>query len=329
MQPLISVVMPVYNVETYVAEAISSVLAQTIRHFELIIVDDGSTDRSVEICRSFQDPRIQIVSQKNRGLAGARNTGILHSRGAYIAFLDSDDRWLPEKLELHFIHLTANPQIGVSYSGSRFIDANGCPLRVAQQPKLQDITPEEIFCRNPVGNGSTPVIRRADLDRVAAPNPSEFTRLCYFDETLRQSEDIEMWLRLALMGESKFEGIPGLLTEYRVVSGGLSAQVVRQYQSWEMVVDRLRDIAPEFVDRYANRAKAYQLRYLARRMVQLGDPGMAVALIKESIQASRRPFIDEPIKSLTTYFVAMLGTKISPENNARILRLASGGRLVS
>lgn len=329
MHPLISVVMPVYNIEAYVAEAVQSVLSQTFRSFELIIVDDGSTDRSVEICRSFDDARIQIISQKNRGLAGARNTGIIHSRGKYIAFLDADDRWLPEKLELHFIHLTANPHIGVSYSGSRFIDADGLPMRIAQQPKLQDITAEHIFCRNPVGNGSAPVIRRADLDRVAAPHPAEFTRLCYFDESLRQSEDIEMWLRLAILGESKFEGIPGLLTEYRVVSGGLSAQVVRQYQSWENVVDRLREMAPDFVNRHANRARAYQLRYLARRMVQLGDPGMAVALIKESFQSSRRPFVDEPVKSFLTYFAAVLGTKVSPENNARMLRFAAGGRLVS
>lgn len=329
MHPLISVVMPVYNIEAYVAEAIESVLAQTLRSFELIIVDDGSTDRSAEICRSYDDIRIQVVSQKNRGLAGARNTGIQHSRGKFIAFLDSDDRWQPEKLELHFIHLMANPHIGVSYSGSRFIDADGQPMRIAQRPRLQGITPEHIFCRNPIGNGSAPVIRRADLDRVAAPHPAEFTRLCYFDESLRQSEDIDMWMRLALMGDTKFEGIPGLLTEYRVISGGLSAQVVRQYQSWEYVVERLREIAPDFVNRHANRAKAYQLRYLARRMVQLGDPGMAVALLKESFQSSRRPFFDETMKSLATYFAAVLGTKVSPEIYARMLRFVSGGRLVS
>ncbi|HZV11070.1 MAG TPA: glycosyltransferase family 2 protein, partial [Novosphingobium sp.] len=93
--PTVSVIMPVYNVEPYVAEAITSVLAQTYADFELIIVDDGGQDRSVEICQGFEDPRIRIVHQANRGLAGARNTGILAARGRYLAFLDSDDRWLP------------------------------------------------------------------------------------------------------------------------------------------------------------------------------------------------------------------------------------------
>ena len=92
MNPLISVVMPVFNVERYVAEAIGSVLAQSFADFELIIVDDGGKDRSMEICRSFGDPRIRIVSQANRGLAGARNSGILAARGEFVALLDSDDR---------------------------------------------------------------------------------------------------------------------------------------------------------------------------------------------------------------------------------------------
>jgi glycosyltransferase involved in cell wall biosynthesis len=88
--------MPVYNVERYVAQAVQSVLAQTYGDFELLIVDDGGQDRSVAICAGFDDPRIRILPQTNRGLAGARNTGILAARGQYVAFLDPDDRWLPE-----------------------------------------------------------------------------------------------------------------------------------------------------------------------------------------------------------------------------------------
>ena len=102
--PAISVVMPVYNVEKYVSASIESVLSQTFTDFEIIVVDDGGKDASIDICSSYTDPRIRIVSQKNRGLAGARNTGILESRGEYIALLDSDDCWEPEKLALHKIH---------------------------------------------------------------------------------------------------------------------------------------------------------------------------------------------------------------------------------
>lgn len=329
MSPTVSVIMPVYNVEAYVAEAIESVLAQTFADFELIIVDDGGTDRSLEICRAYHDSRIRIVSQANRGLAGARNTGILEARGTSIALLDSDDRWLPEKLALHVIHLDNNPGIGVSFSPSRFIDREGRPMRLIQTPKLEGITASDIFCRNPVGNGSAPVIRRTALETVAFRHPHEPQRTCYFDEGLRQSEDIELWLRLAITGGVRFAGIAPALTEYRVNGGGLSSQVVRQYQSWEQVVARLSSYAADFASAHVGRARAYQLRYLARRAVQLGDPGMALSLLREALAGSRRPLLEEPVKTLVTVAAALAGRTIGPDRFARLAGMAAGGRLVA
>ena len=267
--PSISVIMPVYNVERYVSEAIVSVLAQTFTDFELIIVDDGGTDRSMDICRSYDDPRIRIISQPNRGLAGARNTGIAASRGEYIALLDSDDSWKPEKLALHKIHLDTNVEVGVSYSGSRFVDEQGRPLRQAQRPKLENITAKDILTRNPVGNGSAAVIRRSALEAVAFPHHEERHRTCYFDETFRQSEDIELWIRMALTGSYTFEGIGGLLTCYRIVSGGLSANIAAQYDSWNRVIQKTSSYAPKFIAQFGGEARAYQLRYLSRRAVQM------------------------------------------------------------
>lgn len=327
--PRVSVVMPVYNVEAYVAEAIRSVLAQTYTDFELIIVDDGGADGSMAICRSFSDPRITIVSQRNRGLAGARNTGIAASRGEFVALLDSDDRWLPEKLMLHVIHLDNTPEVGVSFAPSRFIDAAGQPLRIVQRPKLKGIAAEDIFCRNPVGNGSAPVLRRTALDTVVFAHPDERTRPCWFDETLRQSEDIEMWLRLSLMGSVRFEGIAPVLTEYRIGGGGLSAQILRQYESWQGVVTRMTRYAPEFTARHVARARAYQLRYLARRAIQLGDAGMAMALLRGAAVSSLRPLLEEPAKSLTTLAAALVGRMIGPDQFARLAGRAAGGQLVA
>lgn len=327
--PRVSVVMPVYNVEAYVAEAIRSVLAQTFTDFELIIVDDGGSDASMDICRSFSDPRIAIVSQQNRGLAGARNTGIAAARGDYIALLDSDDRWLPEKLMLHVIHLDNAPNIGVGFAPSRFIDAAGQPLRIVQRPKLKAVTAADIFCRNPVGNGSAPVLRRAALDTVAFAHPDDRARTCWFDETLRQSEDIEMWLRLALKGGVRFEGIAPVLTEYRIGGSGLSAQILRQYEAWQGVVARMAGYAPEFTARHVARARAYQLRYLARRAIQLGDAGMAMALLRGAAVSSIRPLLEEPAKSLTTLAAAMVGRMIGPDHFARFAGRAAGGQLVA
>ncbi|WP_353228022.1 glycosyltransferase [Novosphingobium sp.] len=327
--PRVSVVMPVYNVEAYVAEAIRSVLAQTFTDFELIIVDDGGADASLQICRSFADPRITIVSQPNRGLAGARNTGIAAARGEFVALLDSDDRWLPEKLMLHVIHLDNAPDIGVSYAPSRFIDTAGQPLRIVQRPKLKRVAPQDIFCRNPVGNGSAAVLRRSALDTVAFAHPDDRTRPCWFDESLRQSEDIEMWLRLSLTGGVRFEGIAPVLTEYRVGGGGLSAQILRQYETWQGVVARMARFAPDFTARHLDRARAYQLRYLARRAIQLGDAGMAMALLRGAAASSLRPLLEEPVKSLTTLAVALAGRLIGPDRFTRLATRAAGGQLVA
>lgn len=329
INPRVSVIMPVFNVEAYVAEAVQSVLAQSFTDFELLIIDDGGTDRSIEICSNFNDPRIRIISQANRGLAGARNTGIIHARGEYIALLDSDDRWTAEKLMLHVIHLDAASDVGVSYCGSRFIDGNGTPLRQAQRPKLKHVTAADIFCRNPVGNGSAAVIRKAVLDRIAFPHPQDNIRICYFDESFRQSEDIELWVRLALSTDCMFDGIDGLLTEYRIVAGGLSANVVRQYETWGRMVETAASTDPAFVARHGARARAYQLRYLSRRSVQLGDGSFAISLFMQAMRTSIKPLIEEPLKTAATCMAAILASWLTPALLVRISRRWTGAKIVA
>ena len=117
-----SVIIPLYNAERYISRTLQSVLSQSYKNIEIIIVDDESPDDSVKVCQQFTDPRIKIIHQKNRGLAGSRNTGIRNASGEYIAFMDADDIWLPEKLAKHIAHLENNPEVGVSFSRSAFID---------------------------------------------------------------------------------------------------------------------------------------------------------------------------------------------------------------
>ena len=327
--PRVSIIMPVYHVEAYVAEAVESVLAQSYGDFELLIIDDGGTDRSIEICSKFADPRIRIISQPNRGLAGARNTGILHARGEYIALLDSDDRWRPEKLMLHVIHLDSAPDVGVSYCGSQFIDGSGTVLRQAQRPKLRDVTAADILCRNPVGNGSAAVIRRSVLELVAFPHPQDADRICHFDESFRQSEDIELWVRLALNANCKFDGIEGLLTEYRIIAGGLSANVVRQYETWTRMLTKAENINPAFVAKHGARARAYQLRYLSRRSIQLGDGSFALSLFMESMATSTKPLIEEPLKTAATFVAATLARWLKPVLLERISQRWTGAKVVA
>lgn len=319
--PKISVVMPIYNVELYVADAIQSVLAQTFKDFELICVDDGGTDSSMDIVHAIKDPRIRIVHQANRGLAGARNSGIAHAKGQFIALLDSDDCWHKDKLMLHYIHLTANPQVGVSYAGSQFIDKNGQKLRVAMRPKLGRVSAVDIICRNPVGNGSAPVLRQKMLERAAFMHPTQVGRKCWFDEEFRQSEDIEMWVRLAVKHGVIFEGIEGLLTEYRIIAGALSANVVKQYLSWNRMLSKTADYAPEFVEKHGARARAYQLRYLARRSLQLGNVILARDFLRRAYASKPQIFLEEPKKSTITTGAVFTGSVLGNKRFANLMRL--------
>src|SRR5690242_5160744 len=107
----VSIVIPVYGAEQYVSAAVQSAIKQTYKNLEILIIDDGSPDKSIEICQQFTDSRIKIIRQKNRGLPGARNTGIRHAQGEYIGFLDADDIWLPEKIEKHVEHLDNSPDV--------------------------------------------------------------------------------------------------------------------------------------------------------------------------------------------------------------------------
>jgi len=304
---IVSIIMPVYNVEKYISQAIDSVLNQTFPDFELLIIDDQSPDKSIELCRSYDDPRIRIIQQKSLGLAGARNTGINQAKGQYIAFLDADDYWAPEKLELHAQHLHNNPGIGISFSPSVFIDDNGKLLGIKQSPKLKNITLEDIFCRNPIGNGSSPVIRKSVLDDISYFRPShKVLRHWYFDETLKQSEDIDCWLRIATQTEWEFEGIKQALTYYRVNDNGLSANVVNQFDSWKRARKNLQTTAPDCVAQWGKLAEAYQLRYLCRRAIRSRNSAMSLKLILMAIKTDCNILYKEPLRTLNTLICAVL-----------------------
>lgn len=278
--PSISVVMPVYNVAEFVGDAIQSVLDQHFQDWELIIVNDCSPDNSMDVVSRFRDPRIRVIEHtQNRGLAGARNSGIRAARSELIAFLDSDDTWAPEKLQAHYQHLLEQPTVGVSFSRSVFMDAQGQVLPLHQMPRLKNIEPTYYLRRNPIGNGSAPVIRRRTLDAIACViHRHGVSQLEYFDEDFRQSEDIECWIRIVLQTSWLVEGIPQALTRYRLNAGGLSAALYKQLQSWEQMACKLQQYAPTFARKELPAARGYQLRYLARQAVRLGDGREALKL---------------------------------------------------
>ena len=129
LRPLVSVMMPVYNAQDYLAQAVDSVLGQTYENWELVIVDDGSTDRSAEIAKSYADPRIRLFRQENAGESVARNQALLHMTGEYVAFLDADDYFLPNHLELSVGYLMDHPDRDGVYTNGAHCDQAGTLLQ--------------------------------------------------------------------------------------------------------------------------------------------------------------------------------------------------------
>lgn len=322
---LVSVVVPAFNVSATLAETLQSILAQTYSNIEVIVVDDGSSDETVAIAESFwADGRVRIIRQPNRGLAGARNTGIAAAQGSFVAFCDADDLWEPTKLKHHVLHLRHRPNVGVSYAGSSLIDANGRLLRQAQRPRLTDVDVKHILKRNPIGNGSAPVIRREVFEDIAYRPSHEKVREWYFDETFRQSEDLECWLRIALTTNWVFEGIPGLLTRYRINQGGLSAATHKQLASWERMIAKLHPLDPSLFANHAGLARAYQLRYLCRRAISDLDSAAAAGWAAEWLAASKWTFVEEPRKSLTTLMAVWCLRALGPDTLRGLAALKLG-----
>ena len=125
--PTVSVIMAAYNHAGYIAQAITSVLSQSWQDLELIVIDDGSTDRTREVVAGFADP-VRYIYQENQGQGGARNTGIAHARGEFISFLDDDDLWLPDCLETVMAVLRSRPEVGALYAACQVIDSEGHPF---------------------------------------------------------------------------------------------------------------------------------------------------------------------------------------------------------
>lgn len=306
--PKVSVIIPAYNVEKYIAKTIQSVLDQTYPDFEVIVVNDESRDRTLEICQSISDSRLKVLSQPNRGPGGARNTGIRTAQGDYIAFLDGDDLWFPQKLEKHIAHLEMNPDVGISICRSAFINEAGEPLGIYQMPKLRNITPYTVICRNPVGNGSVPVIRKQVFEEIKyQDNLHGQVEDFYFDERFCGAEDIECWLRMVLVTQWKMAGIPEALTQYRVNMSGLSANIEHQREDLYKLFDKVKSYAPDApIHQWENPAKAYYLRYSARRAVSQKDGKTAVKLFNQALTTFWGMLLEEPRRTVITGTAAYL-----------------------
>ncbi len=198
--PAASVVIICYNYGRFLAEAIESALGQTLGGVEVVVVDDGSTDDTPAVAARF--PSVRYVRQVNQGMAAARNTGIAASRGTYVAFLDADDRLLPDAVRLGWECFQQHPESAFVSGRYRKIDVEGRPIPVAPYPRVTSDHYRTLLRENYIGMHATVLFRRDAIEAVGG-----------FDRRLRACDDYDIYLRIArLMPAACHEG---LVAEYR------------------------------------------------------------------------------------------------------------------
>jgi len=233
--PKVTVFIPVYNREKYVGEAIESILAQTFSDFEILLVDDGSTDHSVDKIRSFSDPRIRLVfNEGNLGIPKTRNKGVELARGQYMAMLDSDDRAYPERLEKQVAFLETHPEYAQVGSWCRMMDAQGRVLKkIKRQPELPDDIHAQFLFRCAMSNRSI-MARTAILQEYGYRN--DFPRC----------QDYELHVRLAK--KYKLGNLPECLVYGRIHPQQITGQTpgLGDAKKQEIISEQLKELGVTF-----------------------------------------------------------------------------------
>lgn len=212
IKPIVSIVMPVYNTERYVGGAIESILRQTGVEFELIVVDDGSTDQSLEVVRSFSDPRLTILTQTNAGYGSAMNTGMAVACGRYIARMDSDDLSIPARLEQQALFLNEHPEFVMCGTRWNYVTPNGHETPFLDQPDA----PWEEQTWEMIMTG-----RRRFYDPTVVFHMDAARKIGGYRTFQRSGLDVDLWLRL-LENDGKAAVINQVLYTWRIGNESLS-----------------------------------------------------------------------------------------------------------
>ena len=302
----VSVIIPVYNASRFIRQTIESVLSQTYKNLELIIVDDGSTDDSPEIIKSFKDSRIVFIRQKNKGVSAARNTAVAASSGKFIALLDHDDIWFPEKLEKQIPLFEKNPETGLVYSDIGYIDADGKQVSwmLKQFEPHRGYVLKELFLNDFIPC-LTAVFRRDVLKKTGL-----------FNEKYRFAEEYDLFLRIARYYQVDF--VDEVLACYRVHETNLSRNVIAGYLENIEILESFYHNVPEVKNfEHVARERISKMYFITGRRYQVEEKNRtkAMEMFKKSI------FYRISFKAVAGFVTAFL--RIPVPRRYRILKFFS------
>lgn len=273
--PKVSVIVPAYNAVAYLPQTIDSVLQQTFTDYEVLIVDDGSSDGTADWAAQVSDPRVKLILQPNQGAGAARNTGIRNAQGDYVAFLDADDLWEPTKLAKQVGRLDQQPEVGLVHTWITFANPDGSLSDRTMQTSSEGHIWNQVVVYNPLKCGSTAMVRRRC-----------FEELGYFDQSLKYSEDWDMWIRIAR--NYAFSVIAEPLTYYRIHPFNKSKNYEGQLQCFRQIIDKAFKSPPERYRYLKNRSYARAHLHAAWRAFSSNAHERANTLLYQAISYDKR-----------------------------------------
>jgi glycosyltransferase involved in cell wall biosynthesis len=251
----ISIILNLYNSAQFIAGAINTLQNQTFKDFEIIAVDDGSNDNSLELITAMTDARIKVYSYPNGGIAKSRNRGLAKATGEFVAFLDHDDLWHAQKLEKQWQLLTQHPDAGFAYSWVNIISETGTLIRRCQATQADGDIYTRLLARNFLYTASNPLLRRRTIMAVGG-----------FDEEIYGADEWDLFLRMAKHAPVVVS--PYHHIYYRVVKGSGSARVEKLEQGCLKVIDKACRMAPAEVTPILPKTKGRLYQFLCFRILE-------------------------------------------------------------
>ncbi|MEB3339121.1 MAG: glycosyltransferase family A protein [Leptolyngbyaceae bacterium] len=311
--PKVSIIIPAYNAMSYLPETVQSALRQTFTDFEILIINDGSTDGIVEWATQLTDPRVKLVSQTNQGVSVARNTGIAQAQGEYIAFLDADDLWEPSKLAKQVQCLDQNPTVGLVNTWVVNIDEQNHPDNNVCTTYGEGWIWQQMIQQNLILCGSVAMVRQRCFAAVGG-----------FDPDLQSAEDWEMWIRIA--SRYPFALLKEPLVFYRqcLHTGSKSNHLQQHLQYCLRVIEKTFQTAPP--ELWDLRERAYGLAYLAVawKPIQTQDPQKALEFCRQALQHSPQLRYSQTYLRLRVSIAALQW--LGPQGHKRVRSLVHGVR---